>query len=498
MLLLLPLDLSGDEAYYWEWGRHLDWGYVSKPPGIAWIMAGLRVLGADTVFGIRLFSLLLSSGGLALLFFLGRSMYDARTGLMAALVFALTPANCALSFLLTIDAPLLLCWTGAMLGLWRMLDSERSEAWSALILALFLTGGLLSKQMALCFYPLTFLMLLVCPAYRPVLKSPWFWTALILPLLALLPTLVWNAQHDWVTFSHTSHHFETGSPTLTVRLVRFFEFLGSGLGLLTPLIGVLMGIVLLAALFRWRSLESRERFLWVFNGLGLLVLTLLTFRQRINPNWPAIFVPGGLLLTTAWYFGHWSVGISWVKRSRWAFRPGLVVALGACVLFYGFILAFSWKVIGRPGLNPVQRLQEWSRLAGEISALHAAQPDPKKVFFITQGHRYMTSELAFYLPGRPQVYPFIRAGHAAGSQHALWGSPRELKGNDALIVVYGVDTALDTQLVELFDEVTLLKEFDLSQSPSGVSRPTVYLGRNLRNWPNLNPDSTQTVETEQP
>ena len=38
VLLTAPIDLSGDEAYYWEWGRHLDWGYFSKPPLIGWLM----------------------------------------------------------------------------------------------------------------------------------------------------------------------------------------------------------------------------------------------------------------------------------------------------------------------------------------------------------------------------------------------------------------------------------------------------------------------------
>ncbi|MCW5559716.1 MAG: hypothetical protein KIT22_18015, partial [Verrucomicrobiae bacterium] len=44
---MLPLDLAGDEAYYWEWGRHLDWGYFSKPPGIGWLMALAGWLGGD-------------------------------------------------------------------------------------------------------------------------------------------------------------------------------------------------------------------------------------------------------------------------------------------------------------------------------------------------------------------------------------------------------------------------------------------------------------------
>ena len=41
-----PLDLSEDEAHYWLWSEHLDYGYYSKPPGIAWVIWGtLRVGG---------------------------------------------------------------------------------------------------------------------------------------------------------------------------------------------------------------------------------------------------------------------------------------------------------------------------------------------------------------------------------------------------------------------------------------------------------------------
>src|SRR5262249_18463378 len=39
-----PLDLSGDEAHYWEWSRHLDWSYYSKGPLVAYVIAGGRAL----------------------------------------------------------------------------------------------------------------------------------------------------------------------------------------------------------------------------------------------------------------------------------------------------------------------------------------------------------------------------------------------------------------------------------------------------------------------
>ena len=35
-----PLDLAPDEAHYWHWSRHLDWGYYSKGPLVAWLIRG--------------------------------------------------------------------------------------------------------------------------------------------------------------------------------------------------------------------------------------------------------------------------------------------------------------------------------------------------------------------------------------------------------------------------------------------------------------------------
>jgi len=39
IVLKSPLGLHGDEAQYWAWSQNLDWGYFSKPPLIAWVIA---------------------------------------------------------------------------------------------------------------------------------------------------------------------------------------------------------------------------------------------------------------------------------------------------------------------------------------------------------------------------------------------------------------------------------------------------------------------------
>ena len=36
---LSPWELLGDEAYYWEWSRHLDLCYYEKGPGLAYLVA---------------------------------------------------------------------------------------------------------------------------------------------------------------------------------------------------------------------------------------------------------------------------------------------------------------------------------------------------------------------------------------------------------------------------------------------------------------------------
>ena len=38
-LFVSPIELSVDEAQYWHWSHNLDFGYFTKPPFIAWIIA---------------------------------------------------------------------------------------------------------------------------------------------------------------------------------------------------------------------------------------------------------------------------------------------------------------------------------------------------------------------------------------------------------------------------------------------------------------------------
>ena len=57
-LYLSPLELQGDEAQYWYWSTHFDWGYYSKPPLVAWVIALFTSIFGNSAFIVKLPSLL--------------------------------------------------------------------------------------------------------------------------------------------------------------------------------------------------------------------------------------------------------------------------------------------------------------------------------------------------------------------------------------------------------------------------------------------------------
>src|SRR4051812_14024375 len=54
LIWLTPWQLLGDEAYYWQQARHLDWCYNEKGPLLAWMIAACCRVFGDTTWAVRL------------------------------------------------------------------------------------------------------------------------------------------------------------------------------------------------------------------------------------------------------------------------------------------------------------------------------------------------------------------------------------------------------------------------------------------------------------
>lgn len=485
-LIYLPFfcsafDLAGDESYYWEWGRRPDWGYFSKPPMIGWLMGVVGVVTHHAEWGIRLASLLCGTVSLGLLYALAKRMFDSSIALLAVFLAAFTPANIALNLFFTIDAPLVLCWSAALLAFWKAIEApEKTANWFWLTLALGL--GNLSKQMMLVFPLLMLLLVWWSKAARPMVRRRGFWCSIGLSLLFVLPVLWWNEQHDWITFQHTSHHFDTkADATLLDRFTIFLSFPLLQMALLTPLIWCLLMILGFGGLLKWRLLELRGQFLTLFSAPALMVFSLLAMRQSINPNWPAVYYLSGVIVVAAALQGRSPVWprVSW---QRWL-KPTTITAFLVTVLAYAAPMAMGlFGLEGHAKLDPFARIRGW-REAGEAAGrFYAGAPTPEKTFFLVLGHRENASQLSFYTPQHPPVYRWQEV-EMISSQYELWPRANEERmGGDALIFVPD-GRGLAKSMARSFETVEKKGEINIPIGNDKSRSYNVYLGRNLISWP---------------
>jgi len=471
-LLVSPLDLVADEAYYWDWSRQLDWGYYSKPPMIAWIIALFsRTLGSSAAV-VRLPAVLLGTVSAWALFALARRMYDSRTAFWAAAAGMASPGGSALSFMMTIDAPLLCFWSLALYLFWSVLEKDKGGEAGWFGLAVVIGLGLLSKQIMGCFIGIMFVFLAASAKDRRLLRSyrPYLYS--ILALAFLVPLLVWNANHGWITLHHTAGHFE-GSRSFFLATTG--EFIGAQIGVISPFTWLLFSALSVFLVLNFRSLDRRAIYLLCFSFLPLIGVFALSFRQRIEPNWPAAFYPAAMVLLAAWGCGVVSAGPLMDSWRPW-FKKGVIV--GAVMALLTYALPFwAGSAPGPWAQKLVDRLQGWRQLGLEAGKAFGEVPRPGSTFVFAL-NRQMTSELAFYMPGQPRVYDWGRTG-IPENQYDIWDGPPI--GWDALLVLQESDSRVSAAMSQYFQELRRL------EPPPAQSGPTrrfgFFLGTSLKKWP---------------
>ncbi|NDY42761.1 glycosyltransferase family 39 protein, partial [Dissulfurirhabdus thermomarina] len=332
ILALLRLDLSPDEAYYWDWSRRLDWGYYSKPPMVAWIIAGAVDIFGHSALGVRLPAAVLGTVTLWGVYLLGRRLFSARAGFWAAAAAAALPGSAVLCLAMTIDAPLVCCWSLALFTFWRAAEGGRGHAGWWLLTGALVGAGLLSKQTMAAFWPLAGLFLAADPGRRRLLRSPWPYAAVLASGLMVAPVLAWNARHGWITFRHTAHHFHAAGGAVSLKT--FLAFAGSQLGVVSPILWGLALWVGGAWLARARRAHGPVAFLLAMSTVPVFGVLALSLHQPVNANWAAPFHLGSLVLLAGWAEGAVDRPAPPPGRRVRLFRAGVWTAAAMSLLLY--------------------------------------------------------------------------------------------------------------------------------------------------------------------
>jgi undecaprenyl-diphosphatase len=231
---------------------------------------------------------------------------------------------------------------------------------------------------------------------RTLLMTPYPYAAVAVSLLVFSPVIFWNMQHDWVTVRHTAGQAHVAAG-LQVSLRTFGEFVGSQIGIITPILFALM----VGALSRRQLLQSdfRHQFLFWFAVPIVAFFLVKSIQGKVQPNWAMTGYVTALVAVCShfWYWRGDSAGRS--VRGRRFLVAGAILALTVTVVAH-IIPATAWVPVK---LDPSQRLRGWKKIGAEVGVFHNDLARRGMVLIFSDSYQ-VASELAFYVPGRPVTY----------------------------------------------------------------------------------------------
>lgn len=403
------IGLAPDEAQYWTWSQALDWGYYSKPPGVAWqIWVGTQLFG-NTEVGVRFLSVIMGSLiSLAVYLLASACRLSPWASFWAGATMALTPLGVLASLLAITDVGQVLFWTLACIWIAQALAQGRSPNYFAVGLSL-LAGALFKWNTYLLWLAIFLLIPLI-----PRLYNPRIWLGVAISCLGLLPSVVWNSQHHWVTFRHVFTSVAVGEePSSAVIRGNFPEFVAAQVGLLSPIIFAL----LILALFTLRKREWREPILFCGGSSALLLgmMVGLSLFRKVQGNWVDFAYPTGIVFLTAYAFEKTKRGAAWLQAG---------CALAAALS----VLLLTMPIPNR--ISPFKHYRGWNRLS---DALRSAGYRPGEHFLV--GDKYqMASLLSFYAPEQKRAYFFNLQGTRL-NQFSFWpGLAEQQQGRSGFFV----------------------------------------------------------------
>ncbi|CAG8999224.1 MAG: hypothetical protein CENE_01193 [Candidatus Celerinatantimonas neptuna] len=371
----LHLALYYDEAYYHFWALSPAFGYYSKPPVVAWLIAlTTGLFGHTPEWSVRISAPLLYAGAAYFVYRMGCELSSKATGLLAALIFYSSPLVTFNSLFITTDAPLLFFWALAGWLFLKALYSNRLIWW---ILCGLASGmGLMSKYTMIVIFIGAAIYLIFQKERRVSLLGVSIATGLI--VLLYLPNLIWNSQHDFISFVHTAHISH-----LSHRLFhpgKFFGFLGGQFLVFGPV-----------AMWLWLKYvwKKRRDHVWLFLlsiSLPLFVLMCIqAFLAKANANWAAPVYLGASLMVALILIQQNSM-----KLASWVVGVNIMLA----------VILFSYPTIQKIlHIEPTRHNTPYARVLGWREVMENIKREYPQVshMVLLSGSRKLLSYGNYYL-----------------------------------------------------------------------------------------------------
>lgn len=268
------IGLIPEEAYYWNYAQHLDFGYLDHPPMVALLIRLPTMLFGNHEFFVRLSSIIC---WLLTAFFIFKfsNLIKKGTGIFSVLLLSILPFFFLQSLVITPDNPLMACWAACIYYFYRALVLNEAKSWYRG--GIWLGLGLFSKYTIVLLGPCVLLYILLVPSSRYWLTRKEPYLCALIALICLLPVLYWNATHEWASFL-----FQSTRRFKSQFSFSFHKFFGLILLFLMPL-----GVIDLFKLYKKNKSDVEESrfFLQLFTFIPLVFFGMFSLTHEIKFNW---------------------------------------------------------------------------------------------------------------------------------------------------------------------------------------------------------------------
>lgn len=318
-----------DELQFLDDARHLQWGFVAYPPMTAFCGRIAIALFGISPQVLRLPAALVNGLSLVIAGLIARELGGRRAAQIVT-VFAVFPLVLVFSSVLQYNTFDLLAWSLMVFFVARLLRTGDERSWIGVGAGIGI--GVLSKYSIA--FPVASLLagLVILPAQRHHLRTPWFWYGALTATIIAAPNLIWLASHQFITvqmehFIHARDVRHGRADGYYIDQIKFTMF------------AFPLAVAGLVALPR----SARFRFLSVFY-IGPFVLFALAKGRGyyLMPAYTVLFAAGAVALERAW--------ADYAPILRITLRSIVLVALLVDTAAVAWAYLPMWKP-GSPGWN---------------------------------------------------------------------------------------------------------------------------------------------------
>jgi dolichol-phosphate mannosyltransferase len=428
LVYLGSVELLPEEAYYWNYSRHLDIGYLDHPPLVAWLIRlGTAVFG-QSQFAVRIGALCCGVVTSVFTYRLARNLFGEASALAALVLAQILPFFFLSGLLMTPDAGLTAAWAASLYYLERALVAGRASAWWRVGISMGI--GVISKYSIGLLAPVILLFMLKDGQSRQWWRRREPYIAALLALAIFSPVILWNAQHDWASFA-----FQTSRRLAEAPRFALHKLIASALVLITPT-GVLAVALFFVGAPRLDGEAARRR---LFTSVAILVpltvFSIFSLRHEVKLDWTGAPWTAALpvMASSMVVAGAGSTGIrSWV---RGAWPTTLVATLLICAA------GLHYLTLGLPGLGYSKHMElvpvGWRELSLRISdaAARVRAETGSDPLLVGMDRYAIASELEFYAdPAQETTSAHLFGG--MGLMYERWTPPEHQEGRTLLLVAW--------------------------------------------------------------